>query len=245
MKDQEKLRMIYKYKPKIEYASLWINLCSILKEEGLLSKKYEIIDKLRTVDQIEVLLSKGESFIIEDEIFSFSCSSPFAGKLQQLIITKKTNMQRHWDKWVKKLSEGNIFVYAWRYDTEYIFWQNDTQIDTYQLMGKPYGHLPTRASGMPLPCAQIEIDTSRNPGRNVFKTGYVEAVGSTMWLGEDFFALTGANKEAIEASGWLKTSELKPGILKIQAQEACFTQSEGIEAELQNKMRDLLYPEHD
>ena len=61
----------------------------------------------------------------------------------------------------------------------------------------------------------------------------------------DFFALTGANKEAIEASDWLKTSELKPGILKIQAQEACFTQSEGIEAELQNKMRDLLYPEHD
>ena len=54
-------------------------LCSILKEEGLLSEKYRIIDKLKTIDQIEKALSKGESFIIEDQLFSFSALDHLAG----------------------------------------------------------------------------------------------------------------------------------------------------------------------
>ena len=102
-----------------------------------------------------------------------------------------------------------------------------------------------KGSGVPLPLPQIVIDTSKNAGRECLKTGYVEAVGSTMWLGNEFFSLTGADKEIVKSSDWLEVSELKPGILKIKAQKSCFTESEGKEAELQNKMRDLLYPGHD
>lgn len=41
---EEKLRLIYEYEPKIESIDLWISLCDILKQEGLLSETYEIDD---------------------------------------------------------------------------------------------------------------------------------------------------------------------------------------------------------
>lgn len=243
--NHESLRIIYKYKSIVECADVWIGLCNVLKEEGLLLEKYELVGKLKTVSQIEKNLSNGESLIINDHLFSFSFSAPWAGKLQQLVINKDKSVKVNWGLWIKKLSEFGIFVYAWKYDREYSFWQNNEEIESYRLNAKPYEHLPTKPSGVSLPFAQIVIDTGKNPGRNVFKTGYVEAVGSTMWLGDEFFPLTGSNKDTVKSADWLQVSELKPGILKIQAQENCFTQSEGKEADLQYKLRDLLYPGHD
>lgn len=243
--NQEYIRVIYKYRSIVEYVDLWNVLCHILKEEGLLSEKYEIVDKLRTIDQIEKALDKGESFIIEDHLFSFFCSSPSAGKLQQLIIKEKQSMKVNWDLWIEKLSNFGVFVYAWQGDREFSFWQNNDNIESYKWSKKAYESLPTKISGDPFPLPQIIIDTSKNSGREIFKTGYVEAIGSTMWIGDEFFPLTGANKETVESANWLQVSELTPGILKIKAQEDCFTESEGKEADLQNKMRDLLYPGHD
>lgn len=241
----EKLRIIYRYKSIVEYVDLWIALCSVLTEEGLLSEKYKIVDKLRTINQIEKALDKGESFIIEDENFSFSLGSIGGNKIQQLIINQEKKVKVNWDLWIKGLSNLGVFVYAWQMDREFFFWQNEEDLESYTSRKKPYEHLPTKESGDPLPLPQIIIDTSKNPGRNIFKIGYVEAVGSTMWLGDEFFSLTGASKEAVKSTDWLDVKELKPDILKIKAQEDCFTQFEGKEADLQNKMRDLLYPGHD
>lgn len=199
----------------------------------------------KSVSKIEKILRTRTRFRINDQLFSFSLGSVGGDKIQQLIINQEQKVKVNWDFWIRQLSVFGIFVYAWKYDDDFSFWQNNNSIDSYKRHEKLYGHLPMKQSGQPFPCEQIIIDTSKNPGRNIFKQGYVEAVGSTMWLGNEFFPLTGANKEAVKSINWLDVNELKPGILKIKAQENCFTQSEGTEADLQNKMRDLLYPGHD
>lgn len=242
---QEEMRIIYKYKPVMDRVTLWLTLCDVLKEECLLFEKYEIDDKLKTVNQVEKLLSHGEPLIVKDKNFSFFFGSVWAGEFQQFIIDKEKDVKVNWDLWIKKLSNMEVFVYAWKGNSDYSYWQNNDSIDSYKWNSKPYEHLPMKKSNLPLPLPQIVIDTSKNPGREVFKTGYVESVGSTMWLSDEFFLLTGADKETVKSTDWLETSELKPGILKVKAQETCFTESEGKEAELQNKMRDLLYPGHD
>lgn len=243
---EEKLRLIYEYEPKIEIIDLWISICEILKQEDLLSETYEIDDdEPKTISEIEKNLRGRTRFRINDQLFSFSLGSVRGDRIQQLIINQEQKVKVNWDLWVRRLSNFGVFVYGWRMDREFFFWQNEEDIESYQRREKPYEHLPMKHSGDPLPLPQIVIDTSKNPGRNIFKQGYVEAVGSTMWLGDEFFPLTGTNKEAVKSANWLDVNELKPGILKIKAQENCFTQSEGKEADLQNKMRDLLYPGHD
>ena len=98
---EEELRIIYKYKSIVEYVDLWNALCRMLKEEDLLSEKYEIVDKYRTVSQVEKALGKGESFIIEDKNFSFFLGSIFGRKIQQLIIEQKQSAKVNWDFWLK------------------------------------------------------------------------------------------------------------------------------------------------
>ena len=53
-----------------------------------------------------------------------------------------------------------------------------------------------KSNGLPPPLDQMEIDTSGNPGRNVLRQGYIEAIGSTMWLGSLFWERTGVDKFA-------------------------------------------------
>ena len=93
--EQKELRIIYKYEPKIETVDLWIVLCSLLKKEGLLSEKYEADDEgPKTINQIEKILRNKTYFGIDNHLFSFSFSSPWVGKLQQLIITSKKTRRK-------------------------------------------------------------------------------------------------------------------------------------------------------
>ncbi|PWU05992.1 MAG: hypothetical protein C5B43_02445 [Verrucomicrobia bacterium] len=243
--DEEEIRIIYEYKSIKECADVWLELCNILKREGLLSERYEIDERGFKITKIEKLLEEETSFNINDQFFEFTFGSVWSAEIQQLIITRQKKFEVNWDIWIENLSQYGIFVNAWKFNGEYTYWQNRRQIDSYKRENRPYEHLPMKESGDPLPLPQIVIDTSKNPGRNVFRKGYVEAVGSSMWLGDKFFALTGADKEKVMKVDWLEVEEIKPGIIKIKAQEECFTEFEGREAELQNKLRDLLYPNHE
>ncbi len=189
---QEELRIIYKYKSIEECADIWIAICSVLKQENLLSEKYEIDDRgFKTIDKIAKILNDETNFGIEDQLFSFSFGGVAAAKLQQLIISLEQNIQINWDIWIEKLSKYGKFTYAWKYNANFSYWQNNDSIDSYKRHGLSYEHLPIKPSGQSLPFPQIVIDTSQNPGRQIFRTGYVEAVGSTMWLGDGFFELIG------------------------------------------------------
>ena len=96
------------------------------------------------------------------------------------------------------------------------------------------------SNGLPFPLEQQIIDISNNPGRWELKQGYIESVGSTMWLGEQFWNKTGADKATVLSADWLKTEEID-GVIKVKIADIPFDTADGRSGELQNKLRLLLY----
>jgi len=104
---------------------------------------------------------------------------------------------------ITKLEEGigpilsvEGFIQAWVSDVEYDFWQSATDPLEYKCAGRPISGLLMKSNGLPPPLDQMEIDTSGNPGRNVLRQGYIEAIGSTMWLGNLFWERAGVDRFA-------------------------------------------------
>jgi len=86
------------------------------------------------------------------------------------------------------------FIQAWVSDVEYDFWQNATDPLEYEGSGRSLSGLPMRSNELPPPLDQMEVDISGNPGRNVPRQGYIEAIGSTMWLGNLFWDRVGVDR---------------------------------------------------
>lgn len=118
--------------------------------------------------------------------------------------------------WVRPLSELREFRASRVYDDEYEFWQNAADPIQYKGSGRSYAGLPMKSNGLPYSVEQMVIDTSANPGRRIFRQGYVEAIGAIMWLGEQFWSLTGARKQDVLAEVCLTCEELPNGVLRVQ-----------------------------
>lgn len=94
------------------------------------------------------------------------------------------------------------FVHAWVYDIEYSYWQNVRDPLEYEGAGRSVANLPKRSNGLPAPLNQLEIDTSKNPGRIELRIGFIEAVGRLMWLADRFWEKVGTDK--VQSCGMLK-----------------------------------------
>jgi hypothetical protein len=145
-------------------------------------------------------------------------------------------------EWCRPFTIDPFFRQARLFDADYDHWQNAEDPLEYTTLGRPYKHLPMKSNGLPPPLEQTVIDTSANPGRRTLRQGYVEAVGSLMWLGASFWALTGASREQVRDQPWLKCDDLQNGVLRIQVIDATFATAEGKLGELQNALRALLFP---
>lgn len=146
------------------------------------------------------------------------------------------------DIWIAPFTGLTSFREGWLLNTDYVHWQNAEDPLEYTAVGRSYEGLPMKSNGLPFPLEQQIIDTSQNPGRCVLRDGYVEAVGSVMWLGEQFWPLTGASKQTVLAANWLQCEAHANGVLRIQAAEAPFTTAEGASGDLQDRLRSLLFP---
>jgi hypothetical protein len=149
-----------------------------------------------------------------------------------------------WQKWEVELIRGSNLIAGWILDSEYDYWQNAEDPMSYEAADRPYEGLPMKSNGLPHPVERQVIDTSCNPGRWRHRDRYIEAVASTMWLGECFWEGTGADRKRVATARWLRVSELDDSIMRIQAADVCFTTAEGDSGKLQGKLRDLLYPNH-
>jgi hypothetical protein len=128
-----------------------------------------------------------------------------------------------WVDWVNPFLVDDSFVQAWVSDVEYDYWQNAKDPLEYEAAGRSYTHLPTKSNGLAPPLEQIEIDTSNNPGRWSLQSGYVEAVGSVMWLGKSFWQSVGENrKDALLSASWLDAQPIANGVIQVIASEHCF-----------------------
>ncbi|MBA0360006.1 hypothetical protein D7Y44_21530 [Stenotrophomonas maltophilia] len=85
-------------------------------------------------------------------------------------------------------------IQAWVADVDYDYWQNATDPLQYESAGRTLSGLSLKSNGLPPPLDQVEIDTSMNLGRKVFRQGYMEAVGNIMWLGETFWEKSGTSR---------------------------------------------------
>jgi len=128
-----------------------------------------------------------------------------------------------WADWVEPFLAIDGFVQAWLSDVDYDYWQNAKDPLQYQSAGRDYSNLPLKSNGLPPPLQQVEIDTSFNPGRWALKSGYVEAIGATMWLGMPFWERVGESRQnAVLSEKRLSVRSMGHGITQVVASEQCF-----------------------
>lgn len=145
-----------------------------------------------------------------------------------------------WADWVKPFLVVDGFVQAWISDVDYDYWQNVKDPLQYQAVGRSYSYLPMKSNGLPPPLEQLEIDTSHNPGRWALQSGYVEAIGATMWLGTPFWECVGENhKDAVLSANWLKVHSVGNGIIQVIASDHCFCDE--VTKDKQINLRTALY----
>lgn len=144
------------------------------------------------------------------------------------------------DKWLGGFLDDPGFVQARVYDHEYDFWQNASDPLQYTARGRSTEGLPTISNGLPFPLEQVEIDISGNPGRWQLREGYIEAIGSTMWLGKSFPGRTGAQLDALKQLGWLRTT-VSGTVLRLQVEGGPWVSDRGAQAEQQRALRSALY----
>lgn len=189
----------------------------------------------------EVAENARDAFAIQSEGFESWFGS--VANYNHVFLTVRelrSNEIKNWDRMVAGYLGEPGFVQAWLADVEYSLWQNAEDISAYELEGKDYSHLPLTKRDMPPPLDQQIIDISGNPGRRVLRTGYVEAIGSTMWLGESFWDLVGeGRKKDILAAEWAEARLLDHGVVRVQAAPKCFTDESN--RDLQLKLRRTLY----
>ena len=111
-----------------------------------------------------------------------SCTGVY---LKSVGIVENSVLLDQWVRACKKLS----FIQAWVADTEFAYWQSTSSITLHKNMGRYQVNAPhRRATAWVEP---FEIDTSRNPGREIRCGNYWQAVGSQMWLSDGFWIVLG------------------------------------------------------
>ena len=200
-------------------------------------------DLLAAWDMPSAIRKKGKSHFYAKFTEGQLSYSPVGNpRISQILIENSiVDFSDSWS-WVKPISQEKAFRAARVYDGEYDFWQNAHDLIQYEGSGRNYLGLPMKSNGLPYPLEKMIIDTSTNPGRRVFRQGYVEAVGAVMWLGDQFWGLTGARKQDVLAAKWLKCEQMPHQVLRVQANDAPFTIAEGPQEEIQNLMRARLFP---
>jgi hypothetical protein len=145
-----------------------------------------------------------------------------------------------WEKWAAAFIVCPHFVQAWIADVEYDKWQNAEDPLIYKAANRDYSYLPMRSNGLPPPVEQMVIDISQNPGRWEFRSGYIEAVGSVMWLGDLFWQYVGSNhKERLAEFSLAKIEQLTENVLRIEVSGTSF--EDYSTRDIQDRLRNVLY----
>lgn len=145
------------------------------------------------------------------------------------------------ERWLEKLLKDERFVQARLYDDEYDHWQNAEDLGIYSSAGRDTAGLPKKSNGLPHPLTMQIVDIDANPGRWRLRQGYIESIGATMWFGEQFWSISGANHEALRSCHGVVVTELAHGVTRVGTTQDVFRNADGLEGELQKRMRMALF----
>ncbi len=235
------VEIIFKYMA-LEPVVIWQKIMKVHSNIFPSNHKGTFYDSEITFSNVEKAIKKKNKphFLIEFDNAVFRYSS--VGNHDHSFLTIKKCIKKINDthNWVSPFLVCDAFVQARVYNKEYEFWQNASDPLEYESAGRKYDHLPMKSNGLPPPLEQIIIDTSANPGRRILRDGYVEAIGSLMWLGKQFWQLTGTKQETVSNVGWINCKHISSNVLLIKAKDDLFSSSE--DGKLQDKLRSLLFP---
>ncbi|MDH5228464.1 MAG: hypothetical protein OEY38_00165 [Gammaproteobacteria bacterium] len=232
------IEIVLRGKAYAEAYKLWNKLTEEFKQiyadkkvaDGFTGKELGFTDVSETL-----LKNKADSFFIELDGGSIEFSYIADLDFSRLDIKNLAASKEYAEKWVTQIVNDPFFVQARLYDGEYDRWQNMEDIAYYESEGRDHSNLPKKSNGLPFPLESEVIDISRNPGRWDLKNGYIECVGSTMWMSKDLLRDIGADNFAMECVSDLGS------VLKLDVQDECFKESTGEEAEAQKVLRKALF----
>jgi hypothetical protein len=167
-------------------------------------------------------------------------------------------------KWVLTLYNPNPFlkvhiaspyVHLPRFDNLLENWAREGILVTAQFCDSAYNFVQTsdtdsewKDAGILNPRHLVFIDTPNrvdvlhNPGRVEYHSPINYQVAHKMWLGPEFWEITGADREAVLRADWLTVHEFANGTLRIQAWPEPFIYDLGEQRVVQEKLWELLFP---
>lgn len=199
--------------------------------------------KIFSVDQFQKFLKTRDNWGASVQIGNLKIQAGITpGMNQGFVIIEEIvpGAAQSWDIWVAPFLGESNFVEAWVSDVEYDFWQNASDPIEYESFGKKFSHLPLISNGLPPPLNQDIIDISKNPGRSIMRLGFIEAIGSTMWINKNLFELTKTNEDSIYIDNeFFEISNIDENNIKISSLVGKFCNEDTSNA--QNLLRSIIY----
>lgn len=197
----------------------------------------------------KILLADFSSYLIKNNCRSF-CIELANGSVEfsyvadkgfyRLDIKKLANSIDVAQSLIGALIDKSGFVQARIYDAEYDRWQNAESLTLFEVECVEHAHLPKKSNGLPFPLTQEIVDISKNPGRWIFRSSYIEAVGAFMWVSKSLLKVVGVDEKTLMDVDCFAVEDLG-GVLKIAAYDQCFTLAVGAQAERQALLRKVLF----
>ena len=182
----------------------WEAVVPMLREAGLLEGIYKVVAAGApvTVERVSSVLRKKRStfFAVEGNVTTCSNALGKGGawcldiEFHEESRIPATDLMNNW---IAPMGSIGRLHYARLYDTVWEQWQNERQVAKFGYVGRSIEGLKLVWDST---FEEEVVDTTVNPGRIVERDGYMEAVGHQMWLPEEFWKLTGANRGALEAA---------------------------------------------
>jgi len=225
-------------------AELILNLIlEMFKSRDLPTDGFTLYGDAIDLEEVASLLKKSarHTFLLNGYGFEIHLASVARYQIDILSISTEFETNILWDEWITSISGQVKIIQAWLVDADYDYWQNAEDPLQYTSQGRPWEHLAKRSNGLPPPLEKIIIDTSHNPGYRQFCMGYLVAIGSVMWLGDDFWSLVGSNKNNVVKQSWIESKEMPNGLLRIQVGNSLFSSATDGADVIQFMLRDLLF----
>ena len=232
----QKLELVFRY-GKSAY-ELWKDLVSCLIDK-VAENSAELYGECMPISSIGRRIKARKSFNVKTQALEIHCAELPDYDLVSLQVEISEPDAGWFSDWIDVFVGSPLFIQAWLVNSDYDFWQNANDPIEYRSRGRSTRGLPMISNGLPRPLRQKIIDTSGNLGLRVLKKGYVEAIGSPMWLSNGFMRASGVSLDDIEQFDFLKVVQLENGVVEIQSAEGGF--SDDSSANVQRTLRKVLF----
>jgi|GEM_PF-2730014 len=201
------IRAIFEYE-KIRYDQIWDMIDEVLMELYPAQNSGWSFGQKKTKRISITDLYKTSFGHVHNSHFLITIGRDGRYKYQNMMMTSFENNMPFVDRLFQAFSEHQNFVFGYAVDEEFSRWQNASTPYSYIMANRPHEHLPRlRADSWNNDPYNEPLDISRNPGRNVWHQGYIEAIGGVMFVTNKLLAMSGGSKEMLLNLPFLKIDD--------------------------------------